>query len=405
MSTPPPRPIVDEPVPLPKRWGEPELLHLTAMLSQASLFYWKGPQTTALLDEFRKLYPLKYSHPCSSGTASLHIAVAALRLKPGDEVIVPAITDMGTVIGILYQQAVPVFADVDPHTYTLDPVDVRRRVTAKTKAIITVHLAGNASDLAGLGKLAKEHSLVLIEDCAQSWGARWQGRPVGTIGDIGCFSLNDFKIVGCGDGGIVGTNDERFGPGLGKWGDKGYDRAGGIKDPEFLAPNYRFSEPQAAVAAAQLVRLPGIVERRIHVGQYLTKLLEGIPGLSLPAVGAGNTHSYWFYMPRLDLKRFKKPRADITAALNAEGVSVANGCITNPVYKYPIFQNHTFFGGPWAIREAGFTSMDYRQVSLPVTEAIMADSLCVRPFNEAWTDGYIEKVAKAFRIVLGRFAL
>jgi perosamine synthetase len=404
MTTTPTRPIVDEPVPLPKRWGEPELARLTAMLRQDSLFYWKGPQTTALLEEFRKQYPLKYSHPCSSGTASIHIAVAALRLKPGDEVIVPAITDMGTVIGILYQQAVPVFADLDPHTYTLDPADVRRRLTAKTKAIIAVHLAGNACDLAGLGKIAKERSIALIEDCAQAWGARWQGRPVGTIGDIGCFSLNDFKIIACGDGGIVGTNDEGFGPSLGKWGDKGYDRLGGIRDPEFLAPNYRISEPQTAVAAAQMARLPDIVARRIHVGQYFTKLLEGIPGLSLPTVAAGNTHSYWFYMLRLDLKRFKQPRAEIGAALNAEGVSVANGCITNPLYKYPVFQDHSFFGGPWAIRAAGLTSMDYRQVSLPVTEAIMADSLCVRPFNEAWTDAYIEKVAKAFRIVLARFA-
>jgi perosamine synthetase len=397
-------PIVDEPVPLPKRWGEAEQARLSAMLLQGSLFYWKGPQTKALLDEFRKQYPLKYATPCSSGTASVHIAVAALRLKPGDEVIVPGVTDMGTVIGILYQQAVPVFADLDPGTFTLDPADVRRKVTAKTKAIIAVHLAGNACDLAGLGKIAKEHSLVLIEDCAQAWGCRWQGRPIGTIGEFGCFSLNDFKHISCGDGGIVGTNHEGFGPGLGRWGDKGYDRVGGIRDPEFLAPNYRMSEPQAAIGAEQLVKLPGIIARRIHLGKYLTSLLEGIPGLILPAVAPGNTHSYWFYMPRFDLARLTRPRAEIAAALDAEGVSVSPCYLTAPLYRYPVFQNHSFFGGSWPIREFGLTSMDYRQVSLPATEGIIDETVAVRPFSEAWTDTYVEKVAKAFRTVFKRYA-
>lgn len=404
MKTAPLHPIVDEPVPLPRRWGEAEQARLTEMLLQSSLFYWNGPQTTALLGEFRRQYPLKYLAPCSSGTAAVHIAVASLRLKPGDEVIVPAITDMGTVIGILYQQAVPVFADLDSRTFTLDPADVRRRLTAKTRAIIAVHLSGNASDMGGLGMIAKEKSIVLIEDCAQAWGARWQGRPVGTIGDLACFSFNDFKHISCGDGGIVGTNDEGLGPDLGRWGDKGYDRIGGIKDPQFLAPNYRISEPQAAIGAAQLGKLPDIVARRIHIGQFLTSLLEGIPGLILPAVAPGNTHSYWFYMPRLDLKRLKQTRAEIAGALNAEGVSVSPCYLTQPVHKYPVFQNHAFFGGTWPIRDFGLTAMDYRKVSLPETEAIVAETLAVRPLNEAWTDAYTEKVAKAFRTVFTRAA-
>jgi dTDP-4-amino-4,6-dideoxygalactose transaminase len=404
MPTVPFHPIVDEPVPVPKRWGDAEQVRLSAMLLQGSLFYWNGPQTTALVEEFRRQYPLKYLAPCSSGTAAVHIAVASLRLKPGDEVIVPAITDMGTVIGILYQQAVPVFADLDAGTFTLDPADVRRRVTPKTRAIIAVHLAGNASDVGGLGKIAKEHSLVLIEDCAQAWGACWQGRPVGTIGDIACFSLNDFKHISCGDGGIVGTNDERLGPDLGRWGDKGYDRIGGIRDPQFLAPNYRISEPQAAIGAAQLGKLPQIIERRIHVGKHLTSLLERIPGLILPAVAAGNTHSYWFYMPRLDLSLLKQTRAEIAAALSAEGVSVSPCYLNQPLYKYPVFQNHAFFGGSWPIRDFGLTSMDYTKVSLPETEAIISETLAVRPLNEAWTDAYTEKVAKAFRTVFTRAA-
>ena len=144
------KPIVDEPCPMPVRWGPEELARLTAMLSQPSLFYWKGPQTTACVDEFHRQYPLKYRFPCSSGTASLHIAVAALRLRPGEEVIVPPITDMGSVIGILYQQGVPVFTDLDPRTYTLDPAAIRRAITGKTRAIMAVHLAGNPCDMAAI---------------------------------------------------------------------------------------------------------------------------------------------------------------------------------------------------------------------------------------------------------------
>jgi len=402
-TSPAAKPIVDEPCPMPVRWGPEELARLTAMLQQPSLFFWKGPQTTALLDGFQRQYPLKYCFPCSSGTASLHIAIAALRLRPGEEVIVPPITDMGTVIGILYQQGVPVFVDLDPRTYTLDPAAVQRAITAKTRAIIAVHLAGNPCDLAAIMALAREHHLAVVEDCAQAWGARYRGTPVGLIGDFGCFSLNDFKHIGCGDGGIVGTNSEVFGPGLNKWGDKSYNRVVGGRDPEDLAPNYRMSEPQSAVAAAQLGKLPGIVARRNHAGTRLTALLEGTPGLLLPQVAPGDTHSYWFYLLRLDLTRFTVDRATVAAALTAEGVVAGAGYLPRPMYHYPVFQNHNFFGGAWPVRDSGLTTMDYRTVCCPTAEAILKDCMILR-LNEAMTDGYIDKVARAVRAVATRLA-
>ncbi|MBI5381010.1 MAG: DegT/DnrJ/EryC1/StrS family aminotransferase [Opitutae bacterium] len=386
-----------------KRWGAPELERLTTMVDQASLFYWKGPQTSALLDEFRRHYPLKYCFPCSSGTASLHIAVASLRLKPGEEVIVAPITDMGSVIGILYQQAVPVFADLDPRTYNLDPADVRRRITPKTRAIMAVHLAGNPADMGAIMAIAKEHKLAVIEDCAQAWGTTWQGKPVGTFGDLGCFSLNDFKHIGCGDGGIVGTNSEVLGPGLGKWGDKSYDRVKGGRDPEDLAPNYRISEPQAAVGAAQLLKLNDIIAKRNRAGSLLTSLIESAPGVLPPAVVPGNKHSYWFYMLRLELDRFKCSREELVAALNAEGVPARAGYIPRVVYQYPVFQNHNFFGGAWPIRDFGLTKMNYKEVSCPMAEAILNDC-SVLTLNQEMTDSYINKVGKAICTVAARLA-
>ncbi len=403
MNNPPhaTQPMVDEPLPQPKRYDAVELERLTAMVQQPSLFYWKGPQTTTMIERFRRHYPLKHCVPCSSGSAALHVAVSALRLRPGDEVIVPPLSDMGTYIGILYQQGVPVFADVDPRTYTLDPADVRRRITAKTRAIMVVHFTGNPCDMAAFTAIAREHNLVLIEDCAQSWGARWQGRPVGTIGDFGCFSLNDFKHIGCGDGGIVGTNSEKYGPHLNNWADKDYGRTEGGRDPLTLAPNYRISEPQAAVAAAQLTKLPDIVARRHHIGGFLTASLTGTPGLQLPYVPPGNLHSYWFYLLRLELPRFNQPRAEIAAALAAEGVACGAVLLRKAAYRWPVFQNHDIFGGTWPARDGGWTTMDYRTVNCPTAESILAD--CMRfQLNEAMTEAYIEKVARAIRTVLKR---
>ena len=196
---------VRQPAPsLPIRWGEVERERLDAMLGQNSLFFWKGPQTSLLVERFRKVCPMKYVQTCSSGTAALHIAVAAAGIGPGDEVITSPITDMGTVIGVLYQQAVPVFADLGADNYNLDVADVQRRITPKTKAIIAVHLLGNPCDLDALKALADRHGLVLIEDCAQAWGARYRDRPIGTVGQFACFSLQNSKHVTCGDGGVVG---------------------------------------------------------------------------------------------------------------------------------------------------------------------------------------------------------
>jgi perosamine synthetase len=140
------------------RWGETELRQLEAMLQQDSLFYWQGPQTKLLTERFREICPVEHVQTCSSGTAALHIAVAAAGIGMGDEVITSPVTDIGTVIGVIYQQAVPVFADLGAGTYNLDVADVERRITPKTKAIIAVHLTGNPCDLDALKTLADRHS-------------------------------------------------------------------------------------------------------------------------------------------------------------------------------------------------------------------------------------------------------
>lgn len=388
----------------PPRWGEAEMQELAEALRQETLFYWRGQRTARCMTEFQRHYPLKHVMPCSSGTASIHIAMLAINLQPGDEIITTPITDQGTVIGLLYQQGVPVFADVDPATYNLDPADVERKITPRTRAIIAVHLAGNPCNLDALRQIADHHQLKLIEDCAQAWGARYRDRPVGTIGDAGCFSFNDFKHISTGDGGMIGTNDPAIGQLLQVSGDKGYDRLSGGKSPERLAPCYRISELQSAVATVQLQRIPAIAERRNRLGNLLTERLREVPGIRPHKVEAGGFCSYWFYMFCIDSARFSCSRDELVAAMNAEGLPAGAGYIPEPLYRYPVFQTQKFFGNGWPARDLGHTTMDYGKVTCPNAEQVLRTAIRLE-IREWMTEDYIELVAEAVRKVALAYAL
>ena len=384
------------------RWGAAELAQLTEMLKQSSLFYWKGPRTELFKQRFQQHHPATHVHTCSSGTAALHIAVAAAGIKPGDEVITAPITDIGTVTGILFQQAVPVFADLEPHTYNLSVEDVKQKITPKTRAIIAVHLAGNPCNMQALQQLADEHNLVLIEDAAQAWGARYNGQPVGTIGHFGCFSMMNSKHISTGDGGVVCSDNDKYGPLMQKYGDKGTDRIT-RESAEVLASNYRMSEPQAAVGAAQLNRLENIVATRNRLARLLTSEIADIPGLTPMIERDQDRCAYWFYYFRLDHKRFSCDRNQFTKALVAEGMGASAGYIKTPVYTYPMFQKHAFFNGSWPLKDMGLTAMDYRRVSCPEAVAILNTGIRFR-ISEDMSDGYIRQIGAAVRKVAKHYA-
>jgi perosamine synthetase len=388
---------VQEKLPGLARWGEPERERLNAALAQNTMFYWQGPQTTLFTERFHEICPSKYVQTCSSGTAALHIAVAAAGIGPGDEVITTGITDVGTVIGVLYQQGVPVFADLVHNTYNLDPADVESKITPKTKAIIAVHLAGNPCRMEELKAIADKHKLVLIEDCAQAWGAKYRGQPVGTIGHIACFSLQQTKQITCGDGGVVGSNDERFGPLLQRFGDKGANRTHPGQQ-QLFATNYRMSELQAGFAAAQLTRLEKIACTRARVGGVIGEKLVGLPGVVPHGIDPADRATYWFYMFRIQPDKLKCDRAQFVKALVAEGVPASAGYIPVPLYGNPIFKEHGFFAGRWPVKELGLTTMDYSKVSLPETEKILTTSIRM-VFNDAMTESYAASVGDGIRKV------
>lgn len=369
------------------RYGDEEIRQLREAMEQGTLFGPQGGKVKALEAAMAAHVGLPHATACSSGTAAIHAALIAAGVSPGDEVIVPPITDMGSLIPVLYQGAVPVFADVEPETGCLSAASVAERITARTVAAMAVHLAGNPCDLDALRNACAARGVMLIEDCAQAWGATYHGRPVGTFGAMGCFSLNEFKHISCGDGGLVVTADAAPARRLALSVDKCYDRAAGagMRDPAFLANNYRMTELQAAVALAQMPKLPDIVARRRAWCEALGSRLSGLAGILPPAATPGADPSWWFYILRVqeDADRFAK-------ALRARGVPAAAHYIGRCVYEYPVFANHSAFakGGHAYEREA------YGPGLCPNAEAFLA-SIVTLAVNEGYTDADMDIAAEA----------
>lgn len=379
-----------------RRYGDEELSELKEALEQGSLFYAHGKKVRRLEEEFAAKNGVRFAVACSSGTAAIHAAMIAAGISPGDEVVLSPITDMGSVIPILYQGAVPVFADLDPHTYELLPESVEAAITPQTRAVLAVHLWGNACDLNALRDLCDQRGLMLIEDCAQAHGCVFDGRPIGTTGQIGCFSFNEFKHISCGDGGVAITNNEGLGKRLRLGSDKCYNREAGatVRDPVFLANNYRMTELQGAVALAQLRKLDAIVGRRREWASRLAQELKDVRGISVPKPTPGCQPSWWFFMLRVKPDELGADADRFAQALQAEGVPAGAHYIGRCVYEYPIFADHSAFergAHPYARRE-------YRKGLCPTAEAIL-ETCVILQVNEAYTETDLAETAHAVRRV------
>ena len=391
-----------------KRFGAEELEQLRQALEQNTLFYWAGTKVKEFNHRFATRYGMPHCVAASSGTAAIHVALATAGVTVGDEVITTPITDMGSLIGILYQNAVPVFADLDPRTYNLDPQAVERAITPRTKAILVVHLAGNPADMDGILAVARRHGLKVVEDCAQSYLCEYKGKLAGTIGDLGCFSLNDFKHISAGDGGMVLLRDEAQYRTALRFADKNYDRLAndpaGLRRIPYLAPNYRMTELQGAVAIAQLNRLDEICRKRTAYGDALTAGIADLPGILTPRVLDGCRSTYWFYMLRLDERAAKASRNDFAAALKAEGVPCKAGYIPTCVYEYDLFQNlQAHPGSHWPFDVQGRSAPQYGKGLCPVAEEILRTAIAI-PVNEFYTTQDLQETIGAFRKVSAWYA-
>lgn len=383
-----------------KRFGLDEAKELLEALEQETLFYHLGGKVKQFLHDFNDIYGVKHSVATSSGTAAIHVALGAAGVTVGDEVITSPITDQGTLVGILYQNAIPVFADLDPHTYNMDPASVEACITPRTKAIVAVHLAGNPCDMDAIMDIAKRHGLKVIEDCAQSYLTRYKGRYVGTFGDYGCFSTNDFKHISTGDGGIVTVNsgEEPDYYRAHGFADKNYHRFGTevMRDLHYLAPNYRMTELQGAVGIAQLKKLRWICDRRQTIGDRVNEGLRDIPGIQPHRVPEGGDCTYWFYMMRLDLSALSCTREQFSEALAAEGIPNRAGYIPQVVYMQPLFQRRQAYVGSHFPFE--LTDRVYEPGHCPNAERILETAVTI-PVKEFYADADADDIVRGVRKV------
>jgi dTDP-4-amino-4,6-dideoxygalactose transaminase len=393
-------PAKRSPFPTGKRHGDLEKKYLDEVIDSDMLFFYMGTKVRTLERRFAEMYGIRHCIACSSGTAAVHMAVAALELPAGSEVITSAITDMGSLTGVLYQGLVPVFADVDPDTLNMTAASARARITERTKAILVVHHAGLSADMDGFLSLSQETGIPLIEDCAQAYYCYTRGRLAGTLGRIGAFSLNHFKHITCGSGGMILTNDDRLRYHASIFLDKCYQRDEGIRDPFFLAPNYQMTELQGAVALAQLDRVEAVVAARNRLGTQLDAYLEAIPGVTPQSTPAGCRHGYFLYLFRLDLDRLQCTSQEFSEALKAEGIPNRARLITGgmPVYRYRIFQNRSAFPGTeWPLQGRVYSAGD-----CPVAEAAF-DRWITTNIYEHYTDADVVEMAHGIAKVTHHF--
>ncbi len=394
------KPYRSEPFPDRIIYGDEEVRMAEAAIRSQDLFQWSGHYVRDFETKFADFYGVQHAATSTSGTAAIHVAVGTIDPSPGDEIITAPITDLGSVTPILQQTAVPVFADIDPATFTMDPEDIERKITDRTKAILVVHLFGNACDMDAVMDIASRHDLPVIEDCSQAHATKYKGRYLGTIGDIGCFSLQGSKHMATGDGGVTITSNEAYWERMRFFVDKGFQRKGwGPRAYLFLAPNYRMNELTAAVAIPQIDKVRAVVERRSALGGKLSGQIENIDGLEAAAVTPGSEHSYWTFplrTPGFDALEFGE-------ALNEEGVSCSPGYIGKPIYVCAealavgkTFGDSTFpFGSPYTDRK-----LEYGEGMCPITDEAL-ESLVTFSFNENYGDDDIEDIAGAIRKVAG----
>ncbi|MCE7983681.1 MAG: DegT/DnrJ/EryC1/StrS family aminotransferase [Caldilinea sp. CFX5] len=386
--------------PFPKRtpFGDEEIALVTEAIQSQNLFGLGGPKVTALEQQFATLYNAKYAVASTSGTAAIHIAIGAINPNPGDEIITAPITDGGTIVPIVYQGCIPIFADIDD-SYNMDPADVERKITARTAAILVVHLFGNACNMAAMLDIARRHNLPLIEDCSQAHVTQYNGRYLGSWGDIAAFSLQQSKHMTTGDGGVTITSRDDLSERMMLFRDKGWTRKAGWgpRTYAFLAPNYRPTEMHGAVGLAQIKKVRNVVTTRMELGNYLSALIGEIDGVQPPPITAGSEHSYWAYPLRIDAW----PAAQFAEALTKEGVSAGAGYIGEPIFlcMEALAAKKTFGDSTYPFDGShGGRQIDYTRGMCPLTEEALAHMVTLG-FNENFTKRDIEDMAGAIRKV------
>ena len=380
--------------------GDREIELVIEAIRSGTLTSTKGNLVRRLEQGFAGMLGLTSAFGCSSGTAAIHAAISAIDPEPGDEIITTPITDMGALAPILYQSAIPVFADVDPKSLNITADTIAPMISKRTRAIVVTHLFGNPCEMDAIMHLAEHHGLPVIEDCAQAFLASYKGQHVGTFGAIACFSLQQGKHITCGEGGMVVTNDERLARHLFLFINKGWGYGDPAPDHYFLALNSRMSEIQGAVALGQLEKLKASAEIRRIRAEQLTSTIREIPGIEPLPVPADSHHVYWRYCLLVDPQVIRGGAVGLAAGLRARGISSSPRYIQKPAFACEIFQQRRTFGNsrfPFSIARPEVLCYD-RERYPGTFEGL--DRILVLPWNENYSTQHVDYIAASLQEVI-----
>jgi perosamine synthetase len=341
-----------------------------------------GPKVGEFERAFCDYTGARFATAVSSGTAALHLAVKALDLQPGNEIITSPFSFVASANCALFVNAVPVFVDIDPVTFNLDPASIEGRITTRTRAILPVHVFGRPANMHTVMDIARRHGLRVIEDACEALGARWRGRHVGTFGDVGTFAFYPNKQITTGEGGMLVTEDPNLDRQFKSLRNQGRGSSGAWLQHEQLGFNYRLSDINCALGLSQLLRVVDILQRRRAVAEEYRRQLADIEQLELPIHEFDGAEVSWFvYVVRLKGYGFSE-REEVLRALRSAGI----GC------------NHYF--APLHL-QPHFRELGHREGDFPITEGIAASTVAL-PFHTSLRSDQIARVSDVLRRALAR---
>jgi perosamine synthetase len=383
--------------------------NLSQFLGAWSDDFYGGPKVLAFEQAWATHSQTKFAYSVNSNTSGLFAAVGACNIGPGDEVIVSPYTMSASAIAPVTYGAVPVFADIDPRTFCLDPVSIEARISDRTKAILVVHIFGHPADMDAINALARRFNLQVIEDCAQSPASLYQGKSVGSLGDLGVFSLNYHKHIHTGEGGLVTTNRDDLAEKISlirNHGEQVVEEKGTTDLVNTFGFNYRLTELQAAIGIEQLKKLPALTETRNQNSKFLSDRLGQFEGISSPYVAEDCVHSFYTQAFRYDPEIVGVPRdiflkalrAELPSCYGREKDSLIGGGYVRPLYLQPIYQKRI---GQCAFNCPRYEGRVFYQPGLcPVTERMHFSELFTLEYHRpGMTKADLQDVVDGFEKV------
>lgn len=398
--------------------GDEEITAVTEVLRSGNLSqfigawhadFFGGPRVREFEAAWGQKFSAKHVISVNSNTSGLFAAMGALKIGPGDEVIVSPYTMSASAIAPYIYGAVPVFADIEEDYFCLSAASIAAKITPRTKAILVVHIFGQPADMDPILELARKHQIAVVEDCAQAPGALYKGRPVGTLGDCGVFSLNYHKHIHTGEGGVIVTNNDALAERLQLIRNHGEAaaEAKGVQDfYQLQGYNYRMPEIEAAIGREQLRKLDRLNERRIELAARFTRRMLDFPGITPPRERPESRHVYYVHANRWNAQMngisrntfVKALSAELPSAVLRETAPLIGAGYVRPLYLQPIYQRRV---GACSFNCSKYEGqVSYQKGLCPVSERMHFDEVFTHEFiRPSMTDGDVEDVFRAFEKV------